>query len=105
MGIKKRLSVAERSALRRTPEESHPYLPPDMLRGDGRKVYLDVYGCQMNVSDTEVVWSILEDQGYARTLNPREADVWLLVTCSIRDGAEQVRLLPLLPDFKGPRLK
>ena len=47
----------------------------------------------MNVSDTEVVWSILEDQGYARTLNPREADVWLLVTCSIRDGAEQVRFL------------
>ena len=89
----KRQSVAERNTLRRTPEESHPYLPPHMLRGDGRKVYLDVYGCQMNVSDTEVVWAILEEQGYARTLNPREADVWLLVTCSIRDGAEQVSLI------------
>ena len=64
-----------------------------VTRPDGRKVYLDVYGCQMNVSDTEVVWAILEEQGYARTLNPREADVWLLVTCSIRDGAEQVRLI------------
>ena len=60
-----------------------------MLRGDGLRVYLDVYGCQMNVNDTEVVWSILEGQGYLRTLNPSDADVWLVVTCSIRDGAEQ----------------
>ena len=84
-----RPGVAERRAARRTPESSHPYLSPEMLRGDGLRVYLDVYGCQMNVNDTEVVWSILEDQGYLRTLNPSDADVWLVVTCSIRDGAEQ----------------
>lgn len=42
----------------------------------------------MNVNDTEVVWSILEEKGYVRTLIPTEADVWLIVTCSIRDGAE-----------------
>jgi len=82
-------TVAGRRAARRTPETSHPYLSPEMLRGDGLAVYLDVYGCQMNVSDTEVVWSILEEQGYTRTLNPKEADVWLIVTCSIRDGAER----------------
>ena len=42
----------------------------------------------MNVNDTEVVWSILQDMGYSRTINPLEADVWLIVTCAIREGAE-----------------
>ena len=42
----------------------------------------------MNVNDTEVVWSILEEKGYSRTTNPAEADIWLIVTCSIREGAE-----------------
>lgn len=42
----------------------------------------------MNVNDTEVVWSILEAKGYSRTLKAKEADIWLVVTCSIREGAE-----------------
>ena len=42
----------------------------------------------MNVNDTEVVWSILEENGYSKTTNPAEADVWLIMTCSIREGAE-----------------
>ena len=42
----------------------------------------------MNVNDTEVVWSILEEKGYGKTTNPAEADIWLIVTCSIREGAE-----------------
>ena len=49
------------------------------------QVYLDVYGCQMNVSDTELVLSILSQSGYSRTTTPSEADVWLIVTCSIRE--------------------
>eukprot|EP00088_Acartia_fossae_P025939 TRINITY_DN26714_c0_g1_i4.p1 TRINITY_DN26714_c0_g1~~TRINITY_DN26714_c0_g1_i4.p1 ORF type:complete len:610 (+),score=75.62 TRINITY_DN26714_c0_g1_i4:33-1832(+) len=68
--------------------EIPPYIDPESLRADGAKVYLDVYGCQMNVSDTEVVLSVLEEQGYVRTLKPEEADAWLIVTCSIREGAE-----------------
>ena len=51
-------------------------------------VFLDVFGCQMNVSDAEVVWSVLESKGYQRTLVKSEADVLLVVTCSIREGAE-----------------
>ena len=51
-------------------------------------VYLDIHGCQMNVNDTEVVWSILEEKGYSKTTIPTEADVWLIVTCAIREGAE-----------------
>lgn len=77
-----------RSSLKKTPEEAHPYIKAEMLNGQGRKVFLDVYGCQMNVNDTEVVWSILESQGYSRTLDKKEADVWLVMTCSIREGAE-----------------
>jgi len=42
----------------------------------------------MNVSDTELVLSILEGSGYTRTEVPAQADVWLIVTCSIREGAE-----------------
>ena len=42
----------------------------------------------MNVNDTEVIWSILEEKGYSRTTNSADADVWLIVTCSIREGAE-----------------
>jgi len=68
--------------------EIPPYIEPSDLRGDGLNVYLDVYGCQMNVSDAEVVLGIMESQGYQRTMDENKADVWLLVTCSIREGAE-----------------
>ena len=42
----------------------------------------------MNVSDTEVVWSILQSKGYQRTLDKAQADVWLVMTCSIRENSE-----------------
>ncbi|XP_078248373.1 mitochondrial tRNA methylthiotransferase CDK5RAP1 [Pogona vitticeps] len=54
-----------------------------------RKVYLETYGCQMNVNDTEIAWSILQKSGFLRTGQLEEADVVLLVTCSIREKAEQ----------------
>lgn len=53
-----------------------------------RQVYFDVYGCQMNTGDAEVVWSVLSERGFEMTLNQNEADIWLLVTCSIRESAE-----------------
>ncbi len=53
------------------------------------KVYIETYGCQMNVADTEIVFSILEKAGYSRTENIDEADVIMANTCSIRDNAEQ----------------
>uniref|UniRef100_A0A8C5TNR8 Mitochondrial tRNA methylthiotransferase CDK5RAP1 n=1 Tax=Malurus cyaneus samueli TaxID=2593467 RepID=A0A8C5TNR8_9PASS len=52
-------------------------------------VYLETYGCQMNVNDTEIAWAILQKNGYARTKELDEADVILLVTCSVREKAEQ----------------
>ncbi len=54
-----------------------------------KKLYIETYGCQMNVSDTEVVFSILARHGYVRTESMDEADVIMANTCSVRDNAEQ----------------
>ena len=53
------------------------------------KVYIETYGCQMNVNDSEVILSILQDEGYVLTDNMDEASLILANTCSIRDNAEQ----------------
>lgn len=52
-------------------------------------VYIETYGCQMNVADTEIVQGILNSNGYEMTEELQKADVVLLNTCSIRDNAEQ----------------
>ena len=54
-----------------------------------KKLYIESYGCQMNFSDSEIVASILSEQGYITTDKPENADLVLLNTCSIRDKAEQ----------------
>lgn len=53
------------------------------------KVYIETYGCQMNVGDSEVILSILQDNGYVLTEDMEKADIILANTCSIRDNAEQ----------------
>ncbi|WP_187477369.1 tRNA (N6-isopentenyl adenosine(37)-C2)-methylthiotransferase MiaB [Amniculibacterium sp. G2-70] len=57
--------------------------------GNTKKLFLESYGCQMNMSDSEIVASILNDQGYNTTLKEEEADLILLNTCSVREKAEQ----------------
>lgn len=52
-------------------------------------MYFEVYGCQMNVNDTEIIWSVLKSHGYEKVQKLEEANIVLLVTCSIRDNAEQ----------------
>jgi tRNA-2-methylthio-N6-dimethylallyladenosine synthase len=54
-----------------------------------KRVYIETYGCQMNVADSEVVGGILAADGYAFTGNLEDADVILVNTCAIRDNAEQ----------------
>lgn len=54
-----------------------------------RRLYIESYGCQMNFSDSEIVASILSNQGYNTTQNLEDADLVLVNTCSIRDKAEQ----------------
>jgi len=57
--------------------------------GQKQKLYIESYGCQMNFSDSEIVTSILEKQGYDTTSESEEADLILINTCSIREKAEQ----------------
>ncbi|XP_062445292.1 mitochondrial tRNA methylthiotransferase CDK5RAP1 [Rhea pennata] len=72
-----------------------------------RKVYLETYGCQMNVNDTEIAWAILQKSGYTRTKALDKADVILLVTCSVREKAEQAiwNRLQHLKALKARRLQ
>ncbi len=57
--------------------------------GKKQKLYIESYGCQMNFSDSEIVTSILAQQGYDTTSESEEADLILINTCSIREKAEQ----------------
>ncbi len=54
-----------------------------------KKAFIETYGCQMNISDTELMHGILAEQGYTATDTPEDADVILVNTCAIRDHAEQ----------------
>ena len=59
------------------------------LTGEGKKLFIETYGCQMNAGDSEIVVSIMQDHGYRYTEDISEADIVLINTCSIRDNAEQ----------------
>ena len=61
----------------------------DTNTGKGRKLYIESYGCQMNFSDSEIVASILQKDGFDTTSDIAQADVIFLNTCSIREKAEQ----------------
>jgi tRNA-2-methylthio-N6-dimethylallyladenosine synthase len=54
-----------------------------------RRVYIETYGCQMNVADSELMFGLLRREGYVRTEQPADADVMLVNTCAVRDNAEQ----------------
>jgi tRNA-2-methylthio-N6-dimethylallyladenosine synthase len=54
-----------------------------------RKVYLETYGCQMNVADSDLMLGLLDRGGYARTDDPAAADLILLNTCAVRERAEE----------------
>ena len=61
----------------------------DQKEGNQKKLFIESYGCQMNFSDSEIVASILSNEGYNTTQNLEDADLVLVNTCSIRDKAEQ----------------
>jgi tRNA-2-methylthio-N6-dimethylallyladenosine synthase len=64
------------------------------------KVYIETYGCQMNLADTEIVLGILQNNGYSITKHSDDADIILVNTCSIRENAEQ-RIYGRLGNFKA----
>ncbi len=69
------------------------------MQPKGKKLFLESYGCAMNFSDSEIVASILNTNGFTTTTNFKEADVIFVNTCAIREGAEQ-RVRKRLTDFK-----
>ncbi len=54
-----------------------------------KSIYIETYGCQMNVADTELMFGVLAREGYTPTASPEGADVILVNTCAVRDNAEQ----------------
>jgi len=70
--------------------DAHPYR---------KRFYIESYGCQMNFSDSEIVASILNDQGFGATRNYEDADLVLINTCAIREKAEQT-VRKRLTEFK-----
>ncbi|MCF6365047.1 MAG: tRNA (N6-isopentenyl adenosine(37)-C2)-methylthiotransferase MiaB [Bacteroidales bacterium] len=59
------------------------------LKGDAGKLYIETYGCQMNVADSELVVSIMIDNGFAITDDEKDADIIFINTCAVRDNAEK----------------
>ena len=69
-----------------------------------KKLYIETYGCQMNVADSEVVASVMQMAGYETTDSLDEADAVFLNTCSVRDNAEQ-KIYHRLEALKGEKVK
>jgi tRNA-2-methylthio-N6-dimethylallyladenosine synthase len=74
-------------------------LEPVMGKNNGRKLYIESYGCAMNFSDSEIVASILAEKGFETTSDYTTADVIFINTCSIRENAE-TRVRNRLKEFK-----
>ena len=70
-----------------------------------RKIYIETYGCQMNIADSEVIASIMQLAGYVLTKRPEEADAIFVNTCSVRENAEQrvLNRLQYLQSFRKKR--
>uniref|UniRef100_A0AAY5EE17 Mitochondrial tRNA methylthiotransferase CDK5RAP1 n=1 Tax=Electrophorus electricus TaxID=8005 RepID=A0AAY5EE17_ELEEL len=103
-------SSSGKSSTETQQEHEESYLPEESgldFNSHVSVLYFETYGCQMNVNDTEIAWSILQKGGYVRTHELSEADVVLLVTCSIREKAEQTiwNRLKHLAVLKKKRLK
>lgn len=82
--------------------QGEAYFPGETNPGFDKRFYIESYGCQMNFSDSEIIASILEGEGFGATRNVDEADLIFLNTCSIREKAEQT-VRKRLTEFK--RLK
>ncbi len=81
------------------------YQPAESRPGslnNSRSVYIETYGCQMNVADSELVASILNDSGYQITSTAEDADIILLNTCAVREHAEE-RVIGRVSQLNGLR--
>lgn len=79
-------------------------LKAETAKNNGRKLYIESYGCAMNFSDSEIVASILAESGFETTADYSVADVIFINTCSIRENAEQ-RVRNRLKEFTVAKVK
>jgi tRNA-2-methylthio-N6-dimethylallyladenosine synthase len=84
--------------------EQAPLTTPESDTGKGRKLYIESYGCQMNFSDSEIVASIMSENGFDTTDSAEKADLIFLNTCAIRENAEQ-KIRHRLVHLKGMKNK
>lgn len=75
-----------------------------LINSELKKIFIETYGCQMNVADSEVVASIMQMDGFEMTDNINEADAIFVNTCSVRDNAEQ-RVLSRLQFYQSLKKK
>ena len=74
------------------------------MTDDNKKLFIETYGCQMNVADSEVIASVMQMAGYSVAETLEEADAVFMNTCSIRDNAEQ-KILNRLEFFHSLKKK
>ena len=81
----------------------------DSLNKGNKKMFIESYGCQMNFADSEIVASVMHDEGYSPTNSLKDADIVFINTCSIRENAEltiRKRLKQISEDkTKNPNIK
>ncbi|GJJ74721.1 tRNA-2-methylthio-N6-dimethylallyladenosine synthase [Entomortierella parvispora] len=88
----------------KTMPDNIPYLSVQGRKlGAGAKYFVEVYGCQMNFNDTEILMAIMNGAGYTKADDQSEADIVFLVTCAIRENAE-TRIWNRLADLKRKKL-
>ena len=81
--------IQEIEIMKSQEEPASVLVSPERNSGKARKLYIESYGCQMNFSDSEIVASILSQEGFDTTSDIHQADLIFLNTCSIREKAEQ----------------
>lgn len=74
------------------------------MQTNGKRLYIESYGCAMNFADSEIVASIMMDMGFQTTADHRDADVIFINTCSIRENAEQ-RVRKRLTEFRAAKTR
>ncbi|MFV0391333.1 MAG: tRNA (N6-isopentenyl adenosine(37)-C2)-methylthiotransferase MiaB [Paludibacteraceae bacterium] len=85
-------------------ENTSVNLPDSKSELNDKKLFIETYGCQMNVADSEVVASVMEMDGFRLTDNEKDADAIFINTCSVRDNAEQ-RVYNRLENIRALRKK
>ncbi|MGA9884219.1 MAG: tRNA (N6-isopentenyl adenosine(37)-C2)-methylthiotransferase MiaB [Candidatus Acidiferrales bacterium] len=96
--------IAVESLAKSAPDEDRELVEPASLNPNGKSFYIETFGCQMNVHDSEKVAGVLMARGYRPAANSAQADLMLYNTCSIREKAAQ-KVFSRLGEWRGEESK